>query len=314
MGITRSTAISLESMSLKFPLLDHRLLRSFLVLAEELHFGRAAIRLHMTQPPLSKQIVRLEAELGVLLFDRNRRGVRLTPAGEALVTEARRLMSQADQAIHAVRQAERGDAGRVRVAFNASALFIVSEQMTGLLRQHLPKVQCSWEEMGSSEQALALQQERFDIGLAQVPDDIPGLESRVFAQVPLVIAVPASHRLAHQRVVTLKEIAQEDFVAIPREIGPGFFDLVISTCMAAGFSPRIRHQARHLLTAMGLVATNDSVSLMPKTMARASVPGVRLVRISGKPIYANYSIVWNPRNSLPVLPEVLRVLGTMRAP
>lgn len=296
-------------MSTRPLLLDHRLLRSFLVLAEELHYGRAAERLHLTQPPLSKQIVRLEADLGVVLFDRNRRGVRLTPAGQALVGEARRLMFQSEYAIDAVRQAERGDSGRVRVAFNASALFIVGEQMTRLLRQQLPKIQCSWEEMGSSEQALALQQERIDIGLAQTPDLLPGLHSRIFAQVPLVAAMPDGHPLTRKRSVQLAQLAHEDFVVVPREIGPGFFDLLISACMAQGFSPRIVHQVRHQVTAMGIVATSAAVALVPATMARASTPGVTFLRLAGEPIYAKYSIIWNPQNRLPALPELLRVLG-----
>ena len=299
-------------MSSRSPLLDHRLLKSFLVLAEELHYGRAAVRLHLTQPPLSKQIVRLEADLGVVLFDRNRRGVRLTPAGEVLATEARRLMAQAEHAIDAVRQAERGDGGRVRVAFNASALFVVGDQMARQLRQHLPKVHCSWEEMGSSEQAVALQQDRIDIGLAQVPDFMPGLDSRVFAQVPLVVAVPTSHAFAGRKSVALRQLAQEDFVVVPREIGPGFFDLITAACMAEGFSPRIGHQARHLVTVMGLVATSAAISLVPRTMVRASTPGVVFLGIRGTPVHSAYSVVWNPRNRLPVLQEVLAVLSRVR--
>jgi len=299
-------------MSTRLPLLDSRLLRSFLVLADELHYGRAAQRLFMTQPPLSKQIVRLEADLDVRLFERNRRGVKLTPAGKALVVEGRRLVAQAGQAIDTVRQVERGDSGRVRIAFNASSLFVVGEGMTRLLRERLPRVQFSWEEMGSSEQAQALLHDRIDIGLAQASDGVPGLQSRVIAHVPLVAAVPQAHLLAGCSQISLAQLINEDFVVVPREIGPGFFDLITSACVKEGFSPRIAHQARHLVTAVGLVATSGAVSLVPGTMALASVPGVRFLRLSGRAINAKYSIVWSSGNQLPVLPAVLTILSGMR--
>jgi len=289
--------------------MDLKLLRSFLVLAEELHFGRAATRLHLTQPPLSKQIVQLEDTLGVRLFERNRRGVRRTAAGDALVIEARRLIAQAEQAASVVRQVARGEFARVRIAFNASVLFMDVEHLVRVLRTRMPSLDCTWEEMGSAEQFEALRQDRIDVGFAQPPQSLQGLSTFAFARIPMVVALPADHRLASRRAVPLRLLEDEDFVLAPREVGPGFFDLVIGACVSAGFSPRIRHHARHLLTTLSLVATSGAVSLVPRTLARASLPGVALRPISGARVESSYSIVWNPGNRLQVLPEVLEVFG-----
>ncbi|HRO61075.1 MAG TPA: LysR substrate-binding domain-containing protein [Burkholderiaceae bacterium] len=289
--------------------LDPKLLRSFLVLAEELHFGNAAARLHMTQPPLSKQIAQLEELLEVRLFDRNRRGVRLTPAGATLVTEAQRLLAQANLAVEAVQRTARGDFARVRIAFNASVLFMDVEHLVTRVENALPGLQSTWEEMGSSEQTDALRQRRIDIGFAQAPHALQGLESLEVARVPMAIALPAKHRLARRSSVSIAALSDEDFVLVPRDVGPGFFDMVIAACVAAGFSPRIRHQARHLLTTLSLVATSGAVSLVPQTLARASLPGVALRPIAGTKVEASYSVMWNPANTLPVLPRVLDIFA-----
>lgn len=291
------------------PLLEPRLLRSFLVLAEELHFGNAATRLHMTQPPLSKQIVQLENALAVRLFERNRRGVRLTPAGAALVTEVQQLIAQSILAVEAVQRAARGDFARVRIAFNASVLFMDVEHLVTRVESALPGLQSTWQEMGSSEQTDALRQQRIDVGFAQAPQSLQRLESRVVAKVPMAVALPARHRLAKRRTVPIAALSDEDFVLVPREVGPGFFDLVIAACVAAGFSPRIRHHARHLLTTLSLVATSGAVSLVPETLARASLPGVALRRIAGPKVEASYSVMWNRENKLPVLPRVLELFA-----
>jgi DNA-binding transcriptional LysR family regulator len=289
--------------------METRLLRSFLVLAEELHFGRAANRLHITQPPLSKQIGQLEESLGTRLFDRNRREVRLTSAGHALVVEARRLIEQSHFAVDAVQRAARGDEGRVRIAFNASVLFMDVEHLVTRVNLRLPGLTASWQEMGSSEQIEALRQDRIDIGFAQTPSVLPELASHVVARVPMAVALPARHPLARLKAVSLARLANEDFVLTPREIGPGFFDLVVSACVSAGFSPRIRHHARHLLTTLSLIATSGAVSLVPRTLARASLPGIVFRPIAGRQIESSYSVAWKPTNPLPVLRRVLDVLG-----
>lgn len=287
--------------------MDPKLLRSFVVLAEELHYGRAAARLHITQPPLSKHIVQLEEAVGARLFDRNRRGVRLTPAGEAMRAQAQRLLEQARQAIEIVGMVARGDLGRMRIGFNASVLFMNVQHYAQRLQRELPAMRSSWIEMNSSEQFEALRRYELDLGIAQAPPDLPGLQSVEVARIPMVVALPAAHPLAALRAVPLKRLRDEEFVLAAREIGPGFFDLVTSACLQAGFSPRIHHHARHLLTTLSLVATSGGVALVPESMRQTALPGVALRPLTGTDVASSYSLVWNPDHAMPALQRVRSV-------
>ncbi|WP_158685885.1 LysR substrate-binding domain-containing protein [Achromobacter spanius] len=289
--------------------MDQKSMRMFLTLAEELHYGRAAARLFISQPPLTKAIQQLEERLGVTLFDRNKRSVRLTVAGTALVQEARRLLAQTELSIRAVQRAERGDAGRLRIGFVAAVLFMDIREVLLKLERDLPGLESVWEEMGSSEQLQALEQDRIDIGFAQVSQGVGDMQSIPVGRVGLVIALAEGHRLARRRRVRLEELAEDAFIAIPRHSGPSFHDLTISACMEAGFSPKIMHYAKHLVSVVSLVAMGLGVSLVPRSFARAGVPGVVFKDIDGMVVQAEYSAVWNPANTLPLLPHVLGVLS-----
>ncbi|OZI19839.1 hypothetical protein CAL26_19940 [Bordetella genomosp. 9] len=292
--------------------MDPRSLRMFLALAEELHYGRAAERLFMSQPPLTKAIQQMEERLGVTLFDRNQRRVRLTIAGTVMVEEARRLLTQTELSIRAVQRAEQGNAGRIRVGFVAAVLFMdIREVILGLERK-MPGLETVWEEMGSSEQIHALEQDRIDIGFAQISQGMSRMMSIPVGRVELVVALEAGHPLARRRRVRLADLAEDAFIAIPRQSGPSFHDLTIATCMGAGFSPRIVHYARHLVSVVSLVAMGRGVSLVPRSFARAGVPGVVFKQIDGTAVQAEYSAVWNPANTLPLLPRVLAMLEAGR--
>lgn len=289
--------------------MDLKSLRLFLVLAEELHFGRAAVRLHMSQPPLTKSIQHLEERLGVTLFDRNKRSVRLTPAGNALVHEARRLLAQSELSLRVVQRAEHGEAGRIRIGFVAAVLFMEIHEVFQRIEQDMPGLESVWEEMGSSEQIEALAQDRIDIGFAQVSRGMADMLNMPVGRVDLVVALPENHRLARRRRVDLADLADDAFVAIPRHSGPSFHDLTICACVEAGFSPSIMHYAKHLVSVVSLVAMGRGVSLVPRSFARAGVPGVVFKAMSGPPVQAEYSVVWSPANTLPLLPQVLDLLG-----
>ena len=289
-------------------MLDLKTLNAFLVLAEELHYGCAAQRLFISQPPLTKQIQQLEARLGVMLFDRNKRSVRLTPAGNEMVQEARRLITAAERSLRAVQRAERGEIGRIRIGFVAAVLFMGIERVLQRIELDLPGVESAWEEMGSYEQIEALKQDRLDLGFGQV-SQVGELRSHVVARVPLVAAIPETHRLAAAPTVQLASLVDDAFIAIPRQSAPSFHDLTVSVCMESGFSPRILHYAKHLVSIVSLVAMGRGVSLVPESFSRAAVPGVLFKPIEGVDARAEYSVVWNPDSTLPVLPRVLRVLG-----
>ncbi|WP_342050725.1 MULTISPECIES: LysR family transcriptional regulator [unclassified Cupriavidus] len=294
--------------------MEIRDLRMFLTLAEELHFGRAAERLRISQPPLTKHIQQLEAELGVMLFDRNKRSVRLTPSGHALVQEARRIIGQADMAREVVRRAEEGQTGTLRIGFVAALLYIGMEKLIARLERNLAGVETVWEEMGSSEQIEALRHDRIDLGLGQISPGASGaVEMRIhpIARTPLVAALPAQHPLAQRKRIDPADLAGEPFIVIPRESAPAYFDLIVATCLRAGFSPNVRHYARHLLSVASLVALGRGVSLVPRTPERAQLPGVVLKPLAGEPAQAEYSVVWHPSNRSPVVERALGALGVM---
>jgi DNA-binding transcriptional LysR family regulator len=289
--------------------MDLRSLRQFLVLAEELHFGRAAERLCISQPPLSKHIQQMESRLGVKLFERNQRNVRLTPSGIVLVEEARRLLAQAELAVQTVQRAQNADVGRVRIGFVAAAIFMDIERMFAQVERKLPGIDSVWQEMSTSDQVDALLRDRIDLGFAQAPQGLRNMASKVVARVPLAIALPMAHPLAALRSVPLAVLVEEPFVMLPRESAPGYHDLVTATCMQVGFSPNIRHYANHLLSVISLVAMGRGVSLVPQMMNRATLPGVALKPIKGIKAQAEYSVIWNPDNPLRALPRVLAALG-----
>jgi len=297
-------------MTVPSPPLDLRLLRHFVVLAEELHFGRAAQRLNISQPPLSKQVQQLEERLGVPLFDRDRRSVRLTPAGEILAREARRLLAQSELALRAVQNTTDGQVGRVRIGFVPAALFMKVEQVFRDIGEQLPGIQTAWEEMGSAEQVQALQQDRIDLGFAHAPQGLGAMASRLVARATLAAAIPDRHPLAPAPALRLADLADESFISLPREVAPGFHDLAISICLEAGFSPRIQHYAHHFLSLISLVSMGQGVTIVPESLQRATVPGVTFKPLSDVTAHAEYSVIWNPRNRLPSVDRILALLGS----
>ncbi|MGO4280804.1 DNA-binding transcriptional regulator, LysR family [Cupriavidus sp. OV038] len=289
--------------------MEIRDLRMFMALAEELHFGRAAERLRISQPPLTKHIQQLEEQLGVMLFDRNKRSVRLTPAGAALVQEARRILNQAEVALQVVRRAQQGETGTLRIGFVAAVVYIGIEALFARLHRELAGVETVWEEMGSSEQVEALRKDRIDLGFAQVPMGVGEMAAHLVASVPLAAALPATHRLAGRAKIDVAALADEPFIVIPRESAPGYFDLTAATCLAGGFSPNFRHYAKHLLSVISLVALGRGVALVPRTLGTAAVPGVVLKPLTGAPAHAQYSAIWHPGNPSPVLARAVELLG-----
>lgn len=288
---------------------DQRSLQIFLVLAEELHFGRAAARLNMSQPPLSKHVQRMEKQLGTCLFERDQRNVRLTPAGAELVRQASALLAHSARAVRAVQQIERGEAGQIRIGFVAAAIFLKIDRLFHAVERQVPGIEILWQEMSTAEQVEAIMLDHIDLGIAQRPAVSPEMDSQIITRVPLVAALPQNHRLAAGKSVRLRQLADDSFIMLRRDPAPGFYDLIISTCFRAGFSPSISHSTKHLLSAVSLVAMGRGVSLVPQTMANARIPGVVFMRLSDKPSYAEYSVIWKKRNVLSILPRVLDALA-----
>jgi DNA-binding transcriptional LysR family regulator len=259
--------------------MELRHLRYFVVLAEELHFSRAAHRLGISQPPLSQQIRALEADLKAPLFWRTNRRVELTEAGQALLVEARATLDQAERAAAVVGQAQRGQIGELRIGFAPSAPLIAPFTATLLaFRKAAPGVRLVLDDQVSPQQIEALLERRLHIGFVRSPSapDLPdALAALELYREPLSVFLCADHPLARHRIVPLKALANEPFVFFPRSHGTSLYDQVFALCRKAGFAPRIEQEARANATILGLVAVGLGVSILP-----ASLRGIALANVA----------------------------------
>lgn len=242
--------------------MELRHLHYFVAVAEELHFGRAAARLHMAQPPLSRQIQVLERELGVALFVRRNRRVELTTAGQVFIEGARRTLETADVAVRDAQRAARGEIGRLALGFVGSATYSVLSSLLRAFRMRYPAVELSLHAMTTQEQVTAFQQRSIHIGILRPPVGERMLALRTVVREPLVAVLPASHPLAQSERVPLAALADESLILYPRADGPGIHDAIVSLCLQAGFTPRIVQEAAEMTTIAGLVAGGIGIALV----------------------------------------------------
>lgn len=249
------------------PAVDLRRLRYFVAVAEELHFGRAAERLGMAQPPLSQQIQRLEAEFGFPLLVRRPR-VALTPAGEAFIRTARRTLGYFEEDVAYVRRVARGDAGLLRLGFAASTLLTVLPAVIRAFRQEYPDVEVRLLTLSTAEQLEALARGRCDVGVLREPPEHPALAYEALAREPFVAVLPPGHPLGCSPRVRVAALAGERFVHFPRHVAPSLHEQVVSICRAAGFAPNIAQVATEWFTIVGLVEAGMGVTIVPASFRR----------------------------------------------
>ena len=294
--------------------MELRHLRYFVAVAEELHFGRAAERLHIAQPPLSRQIRDLERELDAPLFERVPRGVELTPAGRAFLPEARLVLAQAERAQRTVRRAARGEIGRLRVGFvEAAADAPTLPEVLGFFRMHLPDIGVSLFEMDTAEQAEALRAERIDLGVLDSPpaDADRWLHVEPVYTDPMVAALPDGHRLAGRTRLTLGDLAAEPFVFFSRLSAPALHDALTARCRAAGFAPRVMQETAGWHTVASLVAAGVGAAFVPRAHARLRRPGVAYVPVRGLGVEVEMAAVWKRDDRSPVRDRFVTALRTV---
>jgi DNA-binding transcriptional LysR family regulator len=256
---------------------DLRRLRYFVAVAERLHFGRAAEALHISQPPLSRAIRALEEELGVALFARTRRKVELTPEGQRLLEETRRLTSHLERTVHELRAMASGRHARLRVGFVSLADYGgVLPQLLKEYKAAHPGVRLSLREMLSPDQAAALHAGELDFGLLLPPvTGAARLEHIVVQRESFVVAMPARHRLARSRGrIRLRELAGEPFVMIPRQIAPRLYDIVAELAAQAGMSLNVAQEAIQMQTVVSLVSSGLGAAIVPASVANLGRRGV----------------------------------------
>jgi DNA-binding transcriptional LysR family regulator len=292
--------------------MELRHLRYFVAVAEELHFRRAAERLGMAQPPLSQQIKALEQEIGVALLSRTKRRVQLTAAGEVFLSESRKTLEQADQAIHTAQRAARGEIGELVVGFVSSAVYGKVPSIFRTMRTQCPDVSLVLQDLTSEEQVEAMKTYRLDVGLVRPP--VFGAESlavQVIWREPMVAVLPQTHRLAGHRLIALEELAEEAFLQVPRHEGPGFYDQLIRICAGAGFSPNIVQGARTAPTIVNLIAGGMGISILPASLRSLRRKGV-VYRPFRKPEpTTDLAIMWRRDDRSPALRSFLEIVWQM---
>jgi DNA-binding transcriptional LysR family regulator len=295
--------------------LELRQLRYFVAVAEELHFGRAAARLHMTQPPLSQAIAALEDGLGTALFLRNRRTVALTPAGSALLPEARRILLEAALLPELARRAASGEAGRLALAFITSADYSVLPPFLRRYSERYPGVQLSLQEATSDVQIDELLRGRIDAGLL-----IPPLPDRARAALdymkvldePLILCAPMDLRLLRKKgAVRLRDLPPLPLIIFPREISPALHDAILSCFRAAGITPAIGQQAIQMQTIVSLVSAGMGLALVPQSVSNLMRPGVEYRALADPTPLVETGIAWRRDNPSPVLKGFLELLRTI---
>ncbi len=293
--------------------MELRHLRYFLAIAEERHFGRAAQKLGIAQPPLSKQVQDLELELGYPLFDRSRRPVELTAAGQALLEHARSLLEALEIAVRETRRAGAGHSGRLSIGYPSSLAY---SGLTGLLRAFRvssPDVAIEIRELPPADQVDSLKRGDLDVGFVRAPLHEPQLASENIRTEKLVLALPADHRLAIRERVALSSVSREPFVFFPRDRGPGFFDQLISVCRDSGFTPRIVQEAPQI-DVLALVAAGFGLSILPESVRELRRADIVLRPIIGSPT-TELRLVWRTGDPSPALArfiETVRSVGVKR--
>jgi DNA-binding transcriptional LysR family regulator len=287
--------------------MELRHLRYFVAVAEELHFGRAAERLHMSQPPLSQQIRALEGEMRVELFSRAGRGVVLTPAGTAFLAHARQVLAQVEQGVRASQAVQRGELGRLSVGFITSMPYTYLPWVLRVFRSRFPKVELALTEQESWSQLDLVRQDRLDVGIVRGPVQVPDLASVTVLSERFLVALPDNHPLANARSIRLQKLASEEFIVFPRAIGGSFYTEVMRLFEQAGFTPKIAQEAVQMHVAAGLVSARIGVALVPESIQLLPIEGVVFRPLAGDGGKAEVAIVHRHTDESPILNAFLRV-------
>ncbi|GAB2738064.1 LysR family transcriptional regulator [Salinifilum aidingensis] len=290
--------------------MELRHLEGFVAVAEELHFGRAAARLHMAQPPLSQYIRLLERDLGVTLFERSTRSVRLTAAGSSLLEPARRVLAEAAVARRTAQAAGTGEVGRVTVGFAGASSYDALPRLTRAVSSELPGVELVLRGQTYSGEALSrIGDGTLDLGFVALPTR-GGVSSRVVRVERLVIALPDTHPLADRSSIGLAELAHERFVSFPASRGSAVRDATMQACFNAGFTPLITQEAPDAYNLLTVVGAGVGVALVVSSAQNIRMEHVVFRPVSGEVPTMSIALAWRSDNPSAALRSVLEVAET----
>ncbi|MBI3145611.1 MAG: LysR family transcriptional regulator [Pseudogulbenkiania sp.] len=298
-------------------MINFRLIRHlwlFLAVAEEQHFGRAAKRLGMSQPPLTEQIQVLEQALKVRLFERSRRGAQHTPVGAAILPAVRKFAEQLERLELAVREAAAGQTGVLTIGAITSAMLDVLPGLIEKLKTDYPMLTVSVKEIDSVEAIPALEAGDIDLAFARLEGDLGGaIRTLPLMEDRLAVALPRNHPLAERTGIRLAELAEESFVMFSRQVSPVHFDSLVSSCRGHGFSPRILHEVRSVSSQIAFVGCGQGIALVPLALGRLAPANVVV-----RPLLENVNVVttavaWSTARNNPLVDAAIEILASERA-
>lgn len=287
--------------------MDLRTLRYFSAVVREGHFGRAAVSLGIAQPPLTRQIQKLERELGVVLLHRGQKKFEVTEAGLLLYERARRLLDGAEQAEADVRRLGTGETGRLVIGFVRSTPFTILPGIVVRFRAAYPDVELELREMRNPDQVKCLENGIIDVGLLRPPISSRALQMVTLIREPFLALVPADHSLATRRTTTIRQLATEPFVMYSRAGSPLIHARVMEMCRRAGFEPRIAQYADQIHTVASFVGAGLGVALSPSTVTSFNMPGLRCLAVADRPAPLPVVAVWRTGNSSVLLRNFTRI-------
>jgi DNA-binding transcriptional LysR family regulator len=288
-------------------MVELRHLRYFIAVAEELNFSRAAQRMHMAQPPLSAAIRQLERDLGVELFVRTTREVRLTDAGSAFLAGARRTLADAERAAEDAKRAAAGELGHLRIAYSWSTRFETLPVLGRAFRTSHPDVELLGQEMWNARMPPAFESGSIDIALSLCPEIAAELELAPIRKERMVALLPVAHRLAGEGPIPLSALADEEFVVFPRDIAPRLHDAFMAIYRSAGFEPRVRNESFHTGWDLGVLAEIPAAAIAPQTVAGGLPDGIVAVALSEPTDALETCLVWRADDTSPALTAFVEV-------
>jgi DNA-binding transcriptional LysR family regulator len=288
-------------------MVELRHLRYFIAVTEELNFSRAAQRMHMAQPPLSAAIRQLERDIGVDLFLRTTREVKLTDAGRAFLQGARRTLADAERAAEDAKRAAAGELGRLRIAYSWSMRFDTLPALGRAFRASHPDVELLAQEMWNARMPAAFAGGSIDLALSLCPEIAAELELAPIRKERLVALLPEAHPLAHEHAIPLSALADEEFVLFPREIAPRLHDAFMAIYRRAGFEPRVRNESFHTGWDVGVLAEIPAAAIAPQSAAAGLPDGIVAVALSEPTDSLESCLVWRSDHSSPAVAAFVAV-------
>ena len=289
--------------------MELRHLRYFLTLADELHFGRAAEKLFMAQPPLSRQIKLLEEELGVELFNRTKKSVQLTPYGKYLREEALKIFQHMEIMKNRLDLLKEGIVGQIKIGYVGSAMHSLLPDVLSQLKKKYPEIDTHLSELDNDGQIEALRNGNIDVGFIRPPIKVDDISMKPICSETFSLIVPFSHPLAKSNKINLEQLAEEPFVSFCRQCGPALFDKTISICNRAGFFPKIVHETSQINSLVRLVESNMGYSIVPTGVKSGYKLRVKFFELDQYPERAELALAYNPNHLTATTEKVIELIS-----